>query len=104
MYFRILAVALVAGFAGSAVAGTHDPVVNARQARQHARIEQGIASGELTRHEAARLKTEERAIRAEERAFKSDGNLTRNERRQLERDLDRANRDIYREKHDAQVR
>lgn len=104
MFFRILAVAVLATFAGVAVAGTHDPGVNARQARQHARIEQGIASGELTGKEAARLKTEQRAIRAEERAFKSDGNLSVAERKQLQRDLNRASRDIYNQKHDAQVR
>ncbi|HZQ60502.1 MAG TPA: hypothetical protein VFC24_04080 [Casimicrobiaceae bacterium] len=104
MKLRILAVALLAPFAGAAMAGTHDPVVNERQAIQHERIEQGIASGELTKKEAARLRTEQRAIRAEERAFKSDGNLTKNERKQLERDLNRSSRDIYNQKHDAQVR
>lgn len=105
MKIRVLAMAAaLACVTGAAVAGTADPGVNARQANQHERIEQGIQSGELTKREAARLKTEQRGIRAEERAFKSDGKLTRNERRQLQRDLNRSSRDIYRQKHDAQVR
>ena len=104
MKFRVLAVAAFACVAGSAFAGTADPRINARQAVQHERIEQGVASGALTRHEAAQLRTEERGIRAEERAFKSDGRLTMNERRQLERDLNQASRDIYRDKHNNRVR
>jgi len=104
MKLCIIAVAAVACVAGSAFAGTADPGIDARQAMQHERIEQGVASGALTRHEAARLRTEQRGIRAEERAFKSDGNLSMNERRQLDRDLNRASRDIHRQKHDAQVR
>ncbi len=35
-----------------------DPGVNARQRAQHARIAEGVKSGELTRPEAARLRHE----------------------------------------------
>src|SRR5438067_11197093 len=103
MKLRILVIAALASIAGTAMAGTADPVVNQRQVNQHERIEQGIASGELTKREATRLKVEQRAIRAEERAFKSDGKLTKAERKQLNRDLNRSSRDIYHQKHDAQV-
>ena len=88
----------------AAYAGTRDPGVNERQARQHHRIVEGVKSGELTHCEAKYLRTEQRAIKAEEAEFKSDGKLTRGERRELHRDLNEASRDIYREKHDADKR
>ncbi|PIV75922.1 MAG: hypothetical protein COW56_02375 [Rhodocyclales bacterium CG17_big_fil_post_rev_8_21_14_2_50_68_7] len=78
--------------------------VNARQHHQQQRIEQGWRSGELTRGEARRLGGEQRMIRREERAYRTDGVLSPRERRDLNRDLNRASRHIYREKHDAQER
>ncbi len=99
-----LAIGALALVAGSAFAATADPGINHRQARQHARIAQGVASGQLTARETARLRSQQRAIAREERVYKSDGRLTLAERADLRRDLDRASRDIYREKHDAQTR
>jgi CRISPR/Cas system-associated endoribonuclease Cas2 len=87
-----------------AVAGTRDPGVNHRQHHQGHRIQQGAKSGELTRGETHRLRTEQRHIRHEERAYKADGHLTRAERADLHRDQNHASRDIYRQKHDAQHR
>ena len=86
------------------VRGTRDPAVNARQARQEGRIVQGVKSGELTGREAVRLQREERAVRVDERAFKADGKLTPAERKDLNQDLNKVSRDIYKQKHDAQVR
>jgi hypothetical protein len=102
----MLAAALTLMFIATAPAqaGTRDPGVNKRQHNQHHRIQQGVRSGELSRSEARSLRAQERAIRAEEREFKADGNLTRGERRELHRDLNEASRDIYREKHDNDVR
>ena len=88
----------------NANADTRDPVVNKRQHRQHARIADGVKSGELTHSEARALRAEQRGIRAEEREFKSDGVLTKGERRELHRDLNESSRDIYREKHDSDHR
>lgn len=87
-----------------AVAGTRDPGVNQRQHNQQDRIQQGVKSGELTRGEAHRLEGEQRNIRREERAYKADGQLTRAERADLHHDQNRASRDIYQQKHDAQRR
>jgi hypothetical protein len=87
-----------------AVAGNRDPGVNQRQHNQQDRIQQGVRSGELTRNEAQGLRAEQRGIRREERAYKADGQLTRAERADLHRDQNRASRDIYRQKHDAQQR
>jgi hypothetical protein len=96
------ACALVAGAVQSASAGVRTPRVNYREHHQQERIEQGIRSGELTRHEAQRLEAEEGVIRANEAVDRADGRVTRAERRQLNRELDRTNRQIYRQKHDGQ--
>ena len=81
-----------------------DPGVNARQADQRERIQQGVRSGELTRGEARQLGAEQRNIRQEERQYKSDGVLTKAERKDLHQDLSAASKDIYSEKHDAEQR
>ena len=80
------------------------PGVNARQADQRERIQQGIRSGELTRGEARQLGAEQRDIRQEERQYKSDGVLTKVERKDLQQDLNAASKDIYNQKHDAEQR
>ena len=85
-------------------AGTRDPRVNARQHNQHARIVQGVRSGELTRHETRRLAETQRDVRQLERAYKSDGQLTRAERRDLNHEQNQASRAIRRQKHDGQSR
>jgi hypothetical protein len=90
--------------AGSALAGTRDPSINHRQANQHARIAHGVASGQLTTREAARLGAEQRTIAAKERYYMRDGYLSPRERADLQRDLSFASRDIYRQTHDAQTR
>jgi hypothetical protein len=87
-----------------AAASPHDPGVNARQQHQQQRIEQGVRSGELTRGETHRLEAERRGIAHEARLYKADGRLSPAERADLRRDQDRASRDIYRQKHDAERR
>jgi CRISPR/Cas system-associated endoribonuclease Cas2 len=81
-----------------------DPLVNARQGAQQARIPHGIRSGELIRPEAAQLRQQEKAIRTEERAYKADGKLTPAERKDLRQDLNGTSKDIHQQKHDAQSR
>jgi hypothetical protein len=81
-----------------------DRSIDRREDRQQDRIAQGIRSGELTRHEAQRLMAEQRMIRQEERRYKADGVVTPWERRDLQRDLDAAGRNIYEQTHDAQTR
>ena len=79
--------------------------INAREREQQQRIRQGIRSGELTRIEAARLEAEQARIRsAEARARRSGGVFTLRERARIQRELDQANRHIYRQKHDRQDR
>lgn len=86
----------------SFAADTATPRVDARQARQERRIDQGIASGELTKKEAARLEAQQARIDAAENRAKADGKVTAKERAQLEARQDRASRQIRHQKHDAQ--
>jgi len=83
-------------------AATDTPRIDARQARQQARIQAGVADGSLTRHEAHRLQQQQRHIRHAERHAKADGVLTAQERRRLTAMQDHASRSIQRHKHDAQ--
>ena len=77
-----------------------------RQANQDRRIDQGIASGQLTRREAARLNRREYRLDNREDRLRAmnGGHLTGRERGRLERQQNRLSGAIYRQKHDAQVR
>lgn len=104
MISALLAALVTLYFSTAAQAGGRDSGVNARQHHQQQRIAQGVRSGELTRGEARRLERGQRHIRAEERRYRADGELTRAERADLQRDLNRASRHIYNEKHDDGTR
>ena len=80
-------------------AGDASPGVNARQENQQDRIKQGVASGELTKGEAARAEKQQRHINREKKQAKADGKVTAAERAKLQHDQDKASREIYREKH-----
>jgi len=84
--------------------GTADPGINARQAVQQRRINQGIQSGALTPREARILEWKEARVAHLEKRLKSDGSLTAEERARLQRELDQLSREIYQQKHDAQTR
>ena len=100
----LLAIVMSIGFA--AVASAHPgprrgpamatPQIDRREARLHARIEQGVRSGRLTRLEARRLTLRLERISIMERRAKSDGVVTRRERWLLNRALDRESRAIIR--------
>jgi hypothetical protein len=80
--------------------------VNDRLENQHDRIAAGVASGQLTKREATRLRSEDRAIRAKERAMaaRNGGHITPQQQERLNRRQDRVSQQIYAQKHDAQVR
>jgi hypothetical protein len=82
----------------------HTPVINRRQYHEQQRIRQGIRSGELTRVEAARLEAEQSRIRLDEARARQDGRVTCRERTRINRELNRASRNIYRQTHDRQDR
>jgi len=96
-------VTLAIASAGAFAQGTAMPRVDQREANQQARIQQGVASGQLTPRETQRLEKEQAHVAKAEAKAESDGVVTKPERKKLHRMQDRASRDIYRQKHDAQV-
>ena len=100
MMKALLTATLLLTMATGATAGTYSPGIDARQANQKARIQQGVQSGELTRPETARLVHQQVANRALEHRLKADGQLTAGERARMHHRLDHNSRSIYRQKHD----
>ena len=80
----------------------HAQPLNQRQANLERRIDQGVRSGALTRHEAARLYRDQRKLQAMVYRAKADGRVTTRERARLERAMERQSRRIFQQKHDAQ--
>jgi hypothetical protein len=76
-----------------------------REARQQARVEQGLRSGQLNGREAARVEKKEAKVNAEIRADRAEngGKLTPAERAKVQRQQNRMSREIYRQKHDGQT-
>lgn len=90
--FVLSAIAVYAG-------NTKDPKIRERIEEQQKRIDQGIASGSLTRQEADIVQDNLNRIRESEARMKADGKLTPRERKRLEHMLDRNSKMIYKEKH-----
>ena len=82
-----------------AVAGPYNSIINQVQMEQEQRIQQGLYSGRLTPGEFRRLENQQARIRATEAQMRADGRLTRGEKTQLAQMQERANRNIYRSKH-----
>ena len=76
---------------------SHDIV--ARMDNQQNRINEGIGSGQLTRHEAGMLQDNLNYIRNEFSRNSVNDRLTQHEYERLNRLLDRNNEMIYRDKH-----
>jgi hypothetical protein len=68
--------------------------IDARQARQAARIDAALHEGRLSRREFRALQREQAAIRRYEAQARADGFVSRDERRELQLMLDRASRHI----------
>ena len=77
--------------------------IDKRQENQQKRIDAGVQSGALTEKEAAKLEKRDAKIDAHEQVAKADGSVTRAERRKLHREQNRANRGIYRKKHNGRT-
>ena len=82
--------------------GPNTPRIDARPARQEQRIDQGVASGELTRRETRRMNRQQAAVNKAEDQAKADGTVTAQERRRLTKAQTATSRHIQRQKHDAQ--
>jgi hypothetical protein len=102
-----LALGLAASLGAHAQGGLADAQqarVDNRQERQETRIDQGVASGELTRRETARLERQQRHINRLERRTEADGQVTGREALRVEAAQDRASQRIFHAKHDRQQR
>jgi len=101
---RFLIVVLAAALFGSvAFAQTATPKVTKRQHHQQQRIKEGIKSGEVTKGEAARLEAQQGKIAVDKAKAKSDGVVTAKERAKLQREQNRASKNIYKKKHNEKV-
>lgn len=75
------------------------PGVNAREARQRARIYQGVRSGQIAPGEFRRLGREQARIRAAEARMRADGRFTQGERARLQQRLNRSSAHISQARH-----
>jgi hypothetical protein len=101
MNLKLMVVSAVVLFGLPALASGVDRRAN----RQEARIDQGVKSGELNGREARRLDARQDAIDAQIARDRADGpGLTPHERAKIQRRENELNRDIYKQKHDAQSR
>jgi hypothetical protein len=97
---RFVILVLAAALLGSiSFAQTATPKVTKRQHHQQQRIKEGIKSGEVTKGEAAKLEAQQGKIAVDKAKAKSDGVVTPRERAKLNREQNRASRNIYRKKH-----
>ena len=88
--------------AGTALAAE----VDQRQADQQARINQGEASGQLTKKEAANVEGQHKAICHEIKADRAanGGKLTKGEKKTINKQQNKESRKIHRKKHNAAKR
>ena len=79
--------------------------VNQRLQNQHARIHQGLKTGQLTHREARSVRRADRRIHRSERWDRAmhNGHLTAGERMRLQGRLNRNSARIYRKKHNGVV-
>jgi len=104
---RVLA-ALIVGLtvvflaaAGYAAKAVHDPDIQKRFDTQQKRIDAGVASGQLTKQEAALVQDNLNRIMAAEAKMKADGKLTPKDRSILEQKLNQNSLMISRERNNA---
>ena len=95
IFLGTLVGALILGTVGIAMAGPF----TWREARQQARIYQGVDSGQITGREYQLLEREQGRIEASRQRAWSDGVLTPGEACRLTREQHRASRHIWRSKH-----
>jgi hypothetical protein len=87
----------------TAVPGTNTPKIDAREANQAARIDQGVASGALNAREAARLDNGQARVATAEANAKADGTVTKKERAKITHMQNKQSRKIKHQKHDKQT-
>lgn len=98
----ILSLALAAFTAFTSLATADTRGLNDHPARR-ARIRHGVTSGQLTRHEAARLRAGQLQIRRLERMALADGRMSPRELAMIQRVKMQQSRAIFRMKHNGRV-
>jgi hypothetical protein len=68
------------------------------------KINQGVKSGELTKKETVRLARQQKDISQDVKSAKADGVVTREERKNIKKEKRKADRTIYRKKHNNRDR
>ena len=109
MKLRILATCLGLGLVAATTASAQTPTtapadkptINQRLENQKDRIQAGTKDDQLTKGERTKLRANDAAIHAQEKVYRhaNDGKLTNGEKRQLNRELNRNSRQIYRDRH-----
>lgn len=77
------------------------PVTNRKD---KAKIKQGVRSGELTKQETVALAHQQKEIRQDINAAKADGVVTKEERKDIKKEKNQTDRNIYRKKHNRRER
>jgi len=105
LVMSLLAASTVAAIAPAAAQAAPWMSINERQANLEQRIDQGVQSGQLTRRESMRLRSEFRSLnRLEAHYRRTGGRLDMRERADLDRRFDRLSAQIHYQKHDFQRR
>ena len=99
----IIALFVFALTASGLIAQAQTPVINKTQKDQHARIVQGVKSGELTKAEAKKLTAEQKDIRTDKQIAKADGKATPTEKKIIKREQKKVSKDIHRLKHNKRT-
>lgn len=102
MKAKIVAALFALAVLPAAAQNTATPRVDARQANQEARIQQGVATGALTPKEAAKLDAGQAKIERKEAKAKADGVVTNKERAKLAKAQNKQSKKITKQKHDKQ--
>ncbi len=98
-FLLAMAVTASAAFSGAAFAQTATPKIDKQEANQQQRINNGVATGQLTPREANKLQRRQNSLNANEARAKADGVVTQPERNALKRQANRNSKMIYKKKH-----
>ncbi len=103
---KLAVTAALALIATTSVASAYDRQgeIDRRESRQEQRIQQGIRSGEITRHEARQLEAEQARIRQLERNAQRDGHIDRYEAARIREAQNAASHHIRQEANDGDRR
>ena len=73
-----------------------------RQANQQARIKEGVKSGELTKHETAKLERGQAKVSNKEAKAGADGHVDAAEQAKIQNAENKQSQKVYKQKHDEQ--